>query len=100
MLRHVRDEAPAEPKTVPEGVWDRISELGQRQQALFWLIAFTGMRIQEALGLRGKDLDMTIGVIHIASHELRGLGNGLKNVNSIRSVPIDENLRPWVGPIS
>ena len=95
VLRHVRDEAPAEPKTVPEGVWDRLSELGQRQQALFWLIAFTGMRIQEALGLRGKDLDMTVGVIHIASHDLRGLGNGIKNVNSIRTVPIDERLRPW-----
>ena len=95
VLRHVRDEAPAEPKTVPEGVWDRLSELGQRQQALFWLIAFTGMRIQEALGLRGKDLDVTGRVIHIASHNLRGLGNGIKNVNSIRTVPIDERLRPW-----
>lgn len=95
VLRHVRDEAPAEPKTVPEGVWDRLSGLGERQQALFWLIAFTGMRIQEALGLRGKDLDVTGGVIHIASHDLRGLGNGIKNVNSIRTVPIDERLKPW-----
>ena len=95
VLRHVRDEAPSEPKTVPEGVWDRLSDLGERQQALFWLIAFTGMRIQEALGLRGKDLDVTVGVIHIASHDLRGLGNGIKNVNSIRTVPIDERLRPW-----
>ena len=97
VLRHVRDETPAEPKTVPEGVWDLLSGLGERQQALFWLIAFTGMRIQEALGLRGKDLDVTGGVIHIASHDLRGLGNGIKNVNSIRTVPIDERLKPWAG---
>jgi len=95
VLRHVRDEAPSEPKTVPEGVWDRLSDLGERQQALFWLIAFSGMRIQEALGLRGKDLDTTVGVIQIASHDLRGLGNGIKNVNSIRTVPIDERLKPW-----
>ena len=95
VLRHVRDEAPAEPKTVPEGVWDVVNTLGERQQALFWLIAFTGMRIQEALGLRGQDLDISSGVIHIASHKRRGLGNGIKNVNSIRTVPIDARLMPW-----
>ena len=95
VLRHVRDEAPAEPKTVPEGVWDVIDKLGERQQALFWLIAFSGMRIQEALGLRGQDLDISSGIIHIASHEKRGLGKGIKNANSIRTIPITERLRPW-----
>ena len=95
VLRHVRDEAPAEPKTVPEGVWDVLDKLGERQQALVWLIAFSGMRIQEALGLRGQDLDISSGVIHVASHEQRGLGNGIKNANSIRTIPIDERLRPW-----
>ena len=95
VLRHVRDEAPAEPKTVPEGVWDVIDKLGERQQALFWLIAFSGMRIQEALGLRGQDLDISSGIIHIASHEKRGLGKGIKNANSIRTIPIDDRLKPW-----
>lgn len=95
VLRHVRDEAPAEPKTVPEGVWTVVDTLGERQQALFWLVAFSGMRIQEALGLRGQDLDISSGVIHVASHEQRGLGNGIKNANSIRTIPIDERLRPW-----
>ena len=95
VLRHVRDEGPAEPKTVPEGVWTVVDTLGERQQALFWLVAFSGMRIQEALGLRGQDLDISSGIIHVASHKQRGLGNGIKNANSIRTIPIDERLRPW-----
>ena len=95
VLRHVRDEVSTEQKTVPESVWAVVSTLRERQQALFWLLAFSGMRIQEALGLRGQDLDISTGVIHISSHERRGLGNGIKNANSIRTIPIDERLRPW-----
>ena len=91
----MRDEVSTEQKTVPESVWAVVSTLRERQQALFWLLAFSGMRIQEALGLRGQDLDISTGVIHISSHERRGLGNGIKNANSIRTIPIDKRLRPW-----
>ena len=94
--KHVRDEVPITRQGVPEGVWRTVSALPLRNQALFWLIAYSGMRIQEALGLRGKDLDWKAGLIHIASHQKRGLGNGIKNTNSIRSIPIDTRLKPWV----
>ena len=96
VLKHVRDEAPITRQGVPEGAWRTVSALPLRNQALFWLIAYSGMRIQEALGLRGKDLDWKAGLIHIASHQKRGLGNGIKNTNSIRSIPIDTRLKPWV----
>ena len=95
VLKHVRDEAPQTRQGVPEGVWRTVKALPLRNQALFWLIAYSGMRIQEALGLRGKDLDWKAGLIHIASHQKRGLGNGIKNTNSIRSIPIDMRLKPW-----
>lgn len=100
ILRHVRDETPAGPKEVPEGTWDIVMALHPRHQALFWLIAYSGMRIQEALGLRGKDLDQETGVIYVASHEKRGLGNGIKNENSIRTIPIEERLLPWINLVA
>ena len=95
VLKHVRDEVSIMRQGVPEGVWRTVSALPLRNQALFWLIAYSGMRIQEALGLRGKDLDWKAGLMHIASHQKRGLGNGIKNTNSIRSIPIDKRLERW-----
>ena len=96
ILKHVRDDTHRGPIEVPEGSWEVVPTLPPRHQALFWLIAYSGVRIQEALGLRGKDLDLKAGVIQIASHEKRGIGNGIKNENSIRSIPIDPRLRPWM----
>ena len=81
---------------MPEAICAGDMALPPRNQALFWLIAYSGMRIQEALGLRGRDLDLKAGLINIASPEKRGLGNGIKNTNSIRSIPIDDRLIPWV----
>jgi len=96
ILKHVRDDTPKKRAAMPEAICAGVIALPPRNQALFWLIAYSGMRIQEALGLRGEDLDLKSGLIHIASHEKRGLGNGIKNTNSIRSIPIDERLSPWV----
>jgi integrase len=96
ILKHVRDDTPKKRTAVPEAICAGVVALPRRNQALFWLIAYSGMQIQEALGLRGRDLDLKAGLIHIASHERRGLGNGIKNTNSIRSIPIDDRLMPWV----
>ena len=100
ILKHVRDDTPKKHEAMPEAICEGVMALPPLNQALFWLIAYSGMRIQEALGLRGEDLDLKSGLIHIASHEKRGLGNGIKNTNSIRSIPIDERLSPWVKLIS
>ena len=100
ILKHVRDDTPKKRAEMPEAICAGVVALPPRNQALFWLIAYSGMRIQEALGLRGKDLDQKAGLIHIASHPKRGLGNGIKNTNSIRSIPIDDRLIPWVKLIS
>lgn len=100
ILKHVRNDTTQKSTAIPEGIWVKVTALTPRNQALFWLIAYSGMRIQEALGLRGRDLNLKDGVIHIASHKKRGLGNGIKNTNSIRSIPIDKRLLPWVELIS
>ena len=100
ILKHVRDEAPSEAKQISDDVWSKINGMQSRQKALFWLVAYSGMRIQEALGLRGEDLDLKQGVIRIASHPLRGIGNGIKNTSSLRAIPIDERLKPWAEQIA
>lgn len=100
ILKHVRDDVTNGPIEVPEHVWTVVPMLPPRHQALFWMIAYSGMRIQEALGLRGEDLDVKGGLIHIASHKRRGLGNGIKNENSIRTLPIDQRLMPWMKSVA
>lgn len=92
---------PFESLTVPEGVKqstqrlpfsrEQFSEIvkeainadDERRRAVV-LLAFTGARLSEILGLRNEDVDLTTKVIRIYPHSERSL----KNQKSIRNIPL------------
>jgi integrase len=62
----------------------------QRLRALVYLLAYTGVRPAEALGLEVADVDLGRGLVSIKSNQ----GRSLKTRASAASVPIPEPLRP------
>lgn len=53
-----------------------------------WLCAFTGARVSEILWLRRKDLEETQGIHYINIRPDPDAGRGIKNISSIRSLPL------------
>jgi len=73
-----------------------------RYRVMFLLLAGTGMRIGEAIGLhRAEDLDLDNGVIYIRRSVWRGHEQTPKTENAIRQVDIDPflaaALRDYIG---
>jgi len=66
--------------------------LDPEQKLLYTILRFTGLRIQEALGLRARDIDKNIKLIEVTDNQYRKLGEGIKNVSSRRKVPISTSL--------
>ena len=89
-LKRVRNGARSEKAEVPPETWSLVQTLPAGNQTLFWLVAYTGLRITEALGLRKQDLNLQERVISVVPHDLRPL----KNESSRRRIPIDERLLP------
>lgn len=62
------------------------------QYTIAYLLAFTGMRIGEALGLTWNDIDLENGIINIdKSRGHLGIGTP-KTLNSYRKIPIDDTV--------
>jgi integrase len=96
VLRHLKDEETAE-KVFNHQETDLIaSTLPKHQQQLYFLLRFTGLRIQEALGLQAEEIDNESRIIRIADNPYRSVGDGIKTTNSPRSVPIAKGLESWL----
>lgn len=63
---------------------------------LYYLLRYTGMRIQEALGLTIEDIDSETDSIRITDNQYRRVGAGIKNPHSRRVIPIASALKPWL----
>jgi integrase len=91
-LKRVRDAQTTEKASIPIDTFDTVQSLPDANQTLFWIVAYTGMRITEAMGLRVCDVDLENMRMNITPHEQRRL----KNESSRRVVPIDPRLAPYL----
>ena len=76
----------------PEQVAALISSVPARHRTLVTVIAQTGLRISEALGLRWQDVDRNEGVLRVRQAVVSGKVGPPKTKRSRRSVPISDDL--------
>lgn len=63
-------ERKREPRVVPKGDFDRAVAVSNPRLSLFLRLLWeTGIRLNEGLHLRVKDVSLTAGTIHVQSHE-------------------------------
>ena len=99
VLKHVKNDERKE-KIFDHTETDRRAEtLDPEQKLLYRIIRLTGLRIQEALGLRACDIDTTKMIIEISDNEYRKVRDGIKNVSSRRTIPISTRLLPHLSGI-
>jgi integrase len=81
-----------QPYFTPEQMVKIINAAPKRYKALFSVLAGTGMRVGEAVGLHVEDLDLENGVILIRRSVWRGQEQEPKTSNAFRRVHIDQSL--------
>ncbi len=87
------DEAEASVKALsPDEIVALIAALPEHHRLQVSLIARTGLRISEALGLRWQDVDRQEGVIRIRQAVVGGKVGKPKTKRSRRSIPVGEDL--------
>jgi integrase len=92
ILKHVKNDERKD-KVFDYITTDKKSEmLDPEQKLLYAIIRYSGLRIQEALGLRSCDINLSEKVIEIADNQYRKLGEGIKNASSRRKIPISTKL--------
>ena len=92
VLKHVKNEDRIEKPFDYIKIDKKALMLGPEQKMLYDIIRYTGLRIQEALGLRACDIDINERLIIVADHQFRKLADGIKNPSSRRKVPISTKL--------
>ena len=92
IVKHVKNEDRVEKPFDYIEADKKALRLGPDQKMLYDIIRYTGLRIQEALGLRACDIDNEQRLIIVADYEHRKLGEGIKNPSSRRKVPISSKL--------
>jgi len=80
------------PTLTPEQVSTVVSNAKGRYKFLFALLAGTGLRVGEALGLKVTDLDPDCRVIHVRRSIWNGQEQSPKTSNAVRSVDVSESL--------
>jgi integrase len=61
----------------------------ERQRPFVFLLVYTGMRISELRGLRWRDLDLEIGVLHVRQRvDAWGRFSAPKSANGARDIPL------------
>lgn len=80
------------PTLTAEQVSAIVSNAKGRYKVLFALLAGTGLRIGEALALKGTDLDQDCHVIHVRRSIWNGQEQSPKTANAVRSVDVPEAL--------
>jgi integrase len=69
---------------------------GRRLRALVYLLAYTGMRSAEALGLEVGDCDFAEGLVSIRPNRARALKTASSAARLALAAPVVEVLRGWV----
>ena len=84
-IKHGRKTAK-HPKTIlsPAAFQTLLDALDERTACMVWLLASTGLRIGELIGLRWDDLDLHNGVLHVRRGWYRGVLTECKTPKSRR----------------
>jgi integrase len=89
----VRKDKQHRPTVTADDVTNILSKTKKRAYlVLFTLLAATGIRIGEALGLRTSDFGPDCRVLHIGRSIWRGKEQGPKTPNAVRTIDIPEVL--------
>jgi integrase len=96
IVRHLKDEEREESIFDHKATDASALDLEKEEQQLYFLLRYTGLRIQEALGLQAEEICHETRVIRIVDNDYRKVGEGIKTPNSRRSVPIAKALEPWL----
>jgi site-specific recombinase XerD len=96
IVRHLKDEEQKQTVFNHKATDASALKLKKEEQQLYYLLRYTGLRIQEALGLQAEEICHETRVIKITDNDYRGVGKGIKTPNSRRSVPIAKALEPWL----
>ena len=106
-VKHVdhKGYTPEQFTIFKRGIIEHYKETNPKAFTVLWLLAHTGLRKGEALGLRWSDVDLSAGFIHVRVALTRDYDNKLiegdqpKNKYSIRTVPIGSGtikvLKKW-----
>jgi len=99
VLKHVKNDERKEKVFDCIEIDKRAETLDPEQKLLYRIIRFTGLRIQEALGLQVHNIDTTQRLVEISDNEYRKVRDGIKNVSSRRTIPISTRLLPYLSGI-
>ena len=96
VIRHLKEDERVDKVFDYQIADEKSKKLSREKLQLYWLLRFTGLRIQEALGLMVDDIDLGSRLLTITDNEYRSVGDGIKNANSRRQVPISSSLVSWL----
>jgi integrase len=88
----VQKEKQHRPTVTQTELGEILTDVSERYRILFALLAGTGLRIGEALGLKGSDLSLDCRTIHVQRSIWRGQEQSPKTANAIRFVDVPEEL--------
>lgn len=80
------------PTLTSEQVTDLLARCNDRYRMLFTLLAGTGLRIGEALGLKSTDLANDCRTINVQRSIFQGREQQPKTANAVRSIDVPESL--------
>lgn len=92
VVKHLKEDERADKVFDYKNADTLTSGLDTSQQQLYYLLRYTGMRIQEALGLLANEKCLDSRVLTIKDNQYRRVGEGIKNVHSRRRIPISSTL--------
>ena len=88
----VQKEKQHRPTVTETELGEILTDVSERYRILFALLAGTGLRIGEALGLKGSDLSPDCRTIHVQRSIWRGQEQSPKTANAIRFIDVPEEL--------
>ena len=88
----VQKEKQHRPTVTETELREILTDVSERYRILFALLAGTGLRIGEALGLKGSDLSPDCHTIHVQRSVWRGQEQSPKTANAVRFVDVPEEL--------
>jgi integrase len=88
----VQKEKQHRPTVTETELGEILSSVSGRYRILFTLLAGTGLRIGEALGLKGSDFSPDCRAIHVQRSVWRGREQSPKTSNAVRVVDVPEVL--------
>lgn len=92
------------PHEKMEGVKAQLDDLPDTERRLMALLCYTGMRIEEVLGLRWQDVDAKGKVLHVTQAVIHPTRNkpevkAPKTKSSARSIPMPDRLIALISPV-